>query len=336
MQVPRVHKVVHTLCAPKARFILRHFVVMMWELEIHTPTVEESQRSFAEYIQDAQRRLQHDMAFPNEPKQIRPGEDVRIVDNKISVAGQTAVMAINGLLTKVIFDKNPNHEFYVEESFPLDWMFPYLTPYGIIMKINREPVPELTEEIVKRDNEFWSLYSDRLIGNWITHDTTVAEICEFVKKTYLRRDYTGFKGDPKFVRDDNAQKAFSKLRSAIGGLYFWRVSSSKTPAEGQNGPEVSDRARSSCKLINARRSRRAKCSARPRGAQWRSRPRRIRPRNPRRRARTPSRLSQAVRAEVRRKVITYCRGSRARTPLACARSGAFALSLSSPSWMPRT
>lgn len=201
--------------------------------EILTPTVEESQRSFAEYIQDAQRRLQHDMAFPNEPKQIKPGEDVRIVDNKISVAGQTAVMAINGLLTKVIFDKNPGHEFYVEESFPLDWMFPYLTPYGIIMKLNREPVPEFTEELVKRDHEFWSLYSERLIGNWITYDTPVAEICEFVKRTYLRRDYSGFKGDPKFVRDDNAQKAFSKLRSAIGGLYFWRVTSSKNPAENQ-------------------------------------------------------------------------------------------------------
>jgi len=222
------------LKAPPPEVVNDPYSVGEWHSkEILTPTVEESQRSFAEYIQDAQRRLQHDMAFPNEPKQIKPGEDVRIVDNKISVAGQTAVMAINGLLTKVIFDNNPSHEFYVEESFPLDWMFPYLTPYGIIMKLNRQPVPEITEEMVKRDHDFWSLYSERLIGNWITYDTPVAEICEFVKKIYLRRDYSGFKGDPKFVRDDNAQKAFSKLRSAIGGLYFWRVTSSKNPAENQ-------------------------------------------------------------------------------------------------------
>ena len=33
----------------------------------------------------------------------------------------------------------------------------------------------------------------------------------------LRRDFTGFKGDRKFVRDDQAQKAFSKLRSSIAG-----------------------------------------------------------------------------------------------------------------------
>ena len=55
----------------------------------------------------------YDMANPNAPKQIKPGEDVRVVDNRISVSGQVAVMAINALLTKIIFDKNPTNEFYV-------------------------------------------------------------------------------------------------------------------------------------------------------------------------------------------------------------------------------
>jgi tetratricopeptide (TPR) repeat protein len=50
------------------------------------------------------------------------------------------------------------------------------------------------------------------------------EIADFVEKVYLRRDFTGFKGDRKFVRDDQAQKAFSKLRSSIGGVYAWRIS----------------------------------------------------------------------------------------------------------------
>ncbi len=199
--------------------------------EIITPSPEDSQQAFADYIQDAQRRLQHDMMNPNAPKQIKPGEDVRVVDNRISVSGQVAVMAINALLTKVIFDKNPTNEFYVEESFPLDWMFPHLSPYGIIMKINRQPVPEFTEEIIQKDHEFWSKYSDRLVGNWITYDTSIKEICDFAERVYIRRDYTGFKGSKEFVRDDNAQKAFSKLRSAIGGVYFWRVQNSKVPGE---------------------------------------------------------------------------------------------------------
>jgi len=134
-----------------------------------------------------------------------------------------AVMAINGLLTKVIFDKNPGHEFYVEESFPLDWMYPYLEPFGIIMRINRQPLKTLTEEVLNRDHEFWSQYSPRLIGNWITYDTPLSNICQFIERVYERRDYTGFTGDRKFIRDDQAQKAFSKLRSSIGGVYAWRL-----------------------------------------------------------------------------------------------------------------
>ena len=78
-------------------------------------------------------------------------------------------MAINALLCKIIFDENPDHEFYIEESFPLDWMFPHLSPYGIIMKINREPLKTLPEEVFEKDHEFWSQYSERLIGNWITY-----------------------------------------------------------------------------------------------------------------------------------------------------------------------
>jgi tetratricopeptide (TPR) repeat protein len=204
------------------------------DLEIHTPTADESTKAFHDYLQDAQRRLEHDRRFPNERPQIKAGEDVKIIDNRVQVSGQVAVMAINGLLTKVIFDDNPDHEFFVEESFPLDWMYPYLSPYGIIMKINRQPLPELTEDMLKADHEFWSQFSKRLIGNWITYDTTIAEICAFADKTYRRRDYKGFKGDPKFIRDNDGQKAFSKLRSSIAGVYNYRISAPTTkPAEQQ-------------------------------------------------------------------------------------------------------
>jgi tetratricopeptide (TPR) repeat protein len=67
-----------------------------------------------------------------------------------------------------------------------------------------------------------------LIGNWITYDTSVKEITEFVDKVYIRRDYSGFTGDRKFLRDDQAQKAFSKLRSSIAGIYAWRLGMSGT------------------------------------------------------------------------------------------------------------
>jgi tetratricopeptide (TPR) repeat protein len=186
--------------------------------EIYIPSPEDSQQSFVEYEDDAARREQLG--------QLHPGEDVH-VDNsttppRVSVSGQVAVMAINGLLCKVIFDHNPTNDFYVEESFPLDWMYPYETPSGIIMKINRNPLPELTDDIFKKDHEFWSRYSERLIGNWITYDTTVQQIADFAEKIYIGNNYDGFKGDRKFIRDEDGQKAFSKLRSSIAGVYAWR------------------------------------------------------------------------------------------------------------------
>ncbi len=200
--------------------------------EIYIPTPEDSQRCFTDYLQDAQRRLQLN--------QLKPGEDVHVVENRVQVSGQVAVMAINGLLTKVIFDHNPKNEFFVEESFPLDWMYPYLTPYGVIMKINREPLPELTEDILNRDHQFWKQYSKRFTGDIMDYDTPVKEIADWIERTYLRRNFNGFTGDRKFVYDSDGQKSFSKLRSSIGGIFAWRLGPQcppeyrpKTPAQFQ-------------------------------------------------------------------------------------------------------
>jgi hypothetical protein len=204
------------------------------DTEIYTPSPEDSQQCFNDYLSDAQTRLQHDTDFPAEPRQLKPGEDVRMENGRVSVSGQVAVMSINGLLTKIIFERNPHHEFYVEESFPLDWMFPYLTPFGIIMKVNRQPVPEITQEIVDKDHAFWSEFSNRTIGNWITCDTTVKEVCDWARDVYIRHDLHAFTGDRKFIRDEDAQKAFSKLRSSIGSsIYMWhsREANSKNAAE---------------------------------------------------------------------------------------------------------
>ncbi len=209
--------------------------------EIRTPTPEDLNWAFTNYIADVQLRYFHDQQNPQGPKLVRPGEVLNISpDGKVQVAGQTAVMAINGLLTKVIFDKNPDHEFFVEESFPLDWMYPYLTPFGIIMKINRQPVAEITPEMVERDHRFWRRYAARLCGDWIDYDTPVAAICEFVERAYLRGDLRGYRGDVKFVRDNDGQKAFSKLRNSIAGLYYWRFTTTTNLAERERMARESD------------------------------------------------------------------------------------------------
>lgn len=207
--------------------------------EIYIPTPEDSDRCFQEYMADASQRYQHDMQyppdkFPNEPRLLKPMEEVhQTPDGRVSVSGQVAVMSINGLLTKVIFDHCPNNEFYVEESFPLDWMYPYLSPYGIIMKINRQPMDQMTQEMVDKDHLFWSKYSERTVGNWITYDTSLKEIGAWVAKVYLEHDYTDFKGNLRFIRDDQAQKAFSKLRSSQAGVYDWRFVHAKNGTDQQ-------------------------------------------------------------------------------------------------------
>jgi predicted Zn-dependent protease len=111
-------------------------------------------------------------------------------------------------------------------------MYPHLTPFGVIMKINRQPPPEITQDIIDKDHAFWSRFSGRTIGNWITYDTSVKDICAWAESVYLRHYFAGFTGDRRFVRDDDAQKAFSKLRSSIAAsIYQWRSHNSHSPAE---------------------------------------------------------------------------------------------------------
>lgn len=193
--------------------------------EIYTPSDYDFFVSGQEYCEDVRIRY--------EKGQLKAGESYNPKTGEVGLSGQAAVMGINGFLAKIIFDKNPDHEFFIEESFPLDWMYPYLTPYGIIMKINREPVAKFTPEIIVRDHEFWGQYMNRLIGNWITYETSMDDICDFALEVYLRGNFKGYRGDMKFLRDDDAQKSFSKLRSAITGLYWWRANSTTSAEEQQ-------------------------------------------------------------------------------------------------------
>lgn len=195
----------------------------MYGKKIYIPTMNDSQKCFQDYMEDAQRRILHDQSSASDPKQIKPGEDVKVdASGHVQISGQVAVMAINAELVKVIFDHETNREFYVEESFPLDWMYPYLEPHGLIMKINREPLAELPDDVIRQDHEFWTRRVAPVIGDWLKEDTSVQEICAFEEKVYFRHDFSGFKGDPRFVSDD-WPTWMSKLRSSIAGVYLWRM-----------------------------------------------------------------------------------------------------------------
>jgi hypothetical protein len=140
-------------------------------------------------------------------------------------------MAINGLLSKLMFEKNPEREFFVEESFPLNWMYPHLLPHGLILRINRQPLSELPDEILRRDREYWTHYLEPIVGNWLNVETTLPDIVAFVDKVYLQQDLSGFHGDPRYLQHEDPQRSFSKLRSSIGGLYAWRAQNTQCPDE---------------------------------------------------------------------------------------------------------
>lgn len=200
--------------------------------KIYIPSDEDSQICFNEYLTDAQERLKQG--------KLKPGEDVRVVDNRVVVSGQVAVMQINGLLAKMIFEHNTNHDFYIEESFPLEWMYPYLAPHGLILHLERRPLASLSPEIVAKDQAYWRSFCQSAIGGWLTETSTVKEVCDYARRTFLEHHFAEFNVDRKFISDDHAQKAFSKLRSSIAGVYGWRLKDASEPAERQRMSAAAD------------------------------------------------------------------------------------------------
>lgn len=149
--------------------------------DVWMPTPEDSAQAFQIYVDEVQ--------SGKRPK----NADLTIENGRVQVSGALGVMEINGILTEMIFKKNKErHAFYIEESYVIQWMFPYLTPHGLIMKINKERTA-INRPTMRDDMYFWDWYTRHLLR------------------------------DNMFRRDLPAQKSFSKLRSAIGGLYAARA-----------------------------------------------------------------------------------------------------------------
>lgn len=204
----------------------------MYGGKIYIPTHEDAEKSFNDYYTDAQKRLEN--------HQLKPGEDVSVSNGKTVVSGQVAVMSINGLIAKVIFDQNSNYEFYVEESFPLDWMYPYLEPHGLIMKVNRQPLDTLSADIVQANHDYWTKLITPMIGDWLNENTSVSDIAAFADRVFARHDFDGFTGDPEFVLNAYSHVMFSKERSSIAGLYAWRAKNATDAAEKQRMNDAAD------------------------------------------------------------------------------------------------
>ena len=147
------------------------------------PSTNDVGDAFQQCVSDMRKRQQ-------KGEQLGPDEQV---DSAGRIRGVVAVMNLNGMLARKIFDHNKQkHPFFVEESYVIAWMYPYMEPHGLILKLNNEPLKELDPAVMAQDRKFWDGLSKELLA------------------------------DPRFLGNESARKAYSKMRSSIGGLYVYR------------------------------------------------------------------------------------------------------------------
>jgi len=135
-----------------------------------TLTHEDSNRAFQEYLSDFQRRLEHDQEFPNEPKQVLPGENsvgdlprsTKSQDGLVEITGTVATMAVNERLLQMLLQKNPELAFALEESFPLKSTYGDATLLGPITEIRgRDPQNALTAGRAAQSVEYWRALAEQ-------------------------------------------------------------------------------------------------------------------------------------------------------------------------------
>lgn len=157
----------------------------MYGLRLKIPTDEDVRRCIQNYASEFRDRQARGEKMSAE-------ERVTTEGGNVEAHGVQAAMNLAAAITKLIFDKNPDREFYVEESYVIAWMYPYLEPHGLILRVNRAPLAQLDAAIVTKDREFWDGLTKRLLA------------------------------DPEYLHNKWARMHYSKLRSAIGGIYAYR------------------------------------------------------------------------------------------------------------------
>ena len=111
---------------------------------------------------------------------------------------QTDPVALNSAVAEWIFLRNrdkkdgtPRH-FFVEESFPMQWSYPYAIPHGLCYEINHDKLDSLPPGTAERDLAWWDDHIRKL------------------------------EAVPGFRNDDLAMHSFAKLRNTGGNIYSFR------------------------------------------------------------------------------------------------------------------
>jgi tetratricopeptide (TPR) repeat protein len=144
-------------------------------------TQDEKDAAFKKYMADAKQRLLHDQNFPDEPKQVRDGENVTIGDDgDVKISGQISVMAINELLIQKLIEKNPDLSFAMEESISMPSTYIHGAPLGSLIELNAQSGPDsLTPDSAAQSLAYWNNAAQQA-----TADVSDADSLDQLKKMY--------------------------------------------------------------------------------------------------------------------------------------------------------
>lgn len=125
---------------------------------------KDSQEAFGKYLQDAKRRLEHDQKFPNEPKQVRDGENISMADGRIQISGAVSVTAINESILQMFRAANPELSIAMEESqFNMPSTYEGATTKGSLIWLDAQGnVQPITPAVANNTISFWKDTVNRL------------------------------------------------------------------------------------------------------------------------------------------------------------------------------
>jgi tetratricopeptide (TPR) repeat protein len=152
--------------------------------------------------------LGRDHTYPNETLTLPHREDIMALfevlmnqyqkNPQAMPNPQSDPVALNSAVGEWIFLRNrdkkdgtPRH-FYVEESFPMQWSYPYAIPHGLCYEIAHDKMDALPPGTAEKDLAWWDDYIKKL-------DSV-----------------------PGFRNDDLALHSFAKLRNTGGNIYAFR------------------------------------------------------------------------------------------------------------------
>ncbi|EIQ00491.1 thioredoxin domain-containing protein [Opitutaceae bacterium TAV1] len=139
-----------------------------------------------------------DSTYPAEPLDLPTQDEITKRVNATIDAGELGGYPLVGdnhwyiaeTVFMMIWERNRDkHEFYIEESTPMRWTYDYAVPHGLIYKLQKDKVKQLSKEVVMHDFAYWNDYIARL------------------------------RNDPHFEHDYDARRSFSERRLVTASIY---------------------------------------------------------------------------------------------------------------------